>query len=55
MTNEYKCKHCGYVATEEVSQKDKAIAKKFNQSSLYTVWICPKCGKDNGTDIKITE
>ena len=41
----------GQVLTEE----DKAIAEKFNQNSLYTVWICPKCGKDNGTQIKITE
>jgi len=53
--NTFICMHCGHSFEQEPNEKEKAFAKMHGDKTLEAIWICPKCGKDNKTTIKVAD
>ncbi len=53
--NTFICKHCGHSFEKEPSEREKSFAKMHGSKTLEAIWVCPKCGKDNATTIKVAD
>ena len=48
-----RCKKCSHMHLVKPLPQEIAFAKATHSDSLQAIWICPKCGEDNMSEILI--